>query len=319
MTDTSFLHWSFPPLTLILLALFAWLYVRGWLRMQKVLPTLASGQRLAAMVVGIGLLLIVTISPLNALSQYYLVARSMQKVLICMIAAPFLLLACPVHIIAWSLPSGARRSITRLFLRPSAIRSALKVATQSGVSWLVYLAVFLIWHEPDFADWSNQRTWTQAFAIWTLFYASLLFWWHVTHTGLRIHRELPGWITIAYLLGVEIPNMFTGVSIAFTGTPIYTYYAEVQAALPNVNRELLQLTTIEDQMIGGGLTWVLGSMVYVSSIVLVLNKLFRRERQLPPVLSLSTEPTHRTIAPGLEHRVTQSKWRQLGDEGTGSN
>lgn len=286
------------------------------MRLRKIAPTLATGQRLIAMVVGVGLLLLVTVSPLNALSQYYLAARSMQKVLICMIAAPFLLLACPFHVVAWGLPRGLRSSITRTFVRPSAIRQAFKVATQPGISWLVYLAIFLIWHEPSFANWSNQRAWARGAAIWTLFYASLLFWWHVTHTGFRIHRELPGWIAIAYLLGVEIPNMFTGVSIAFTETPIYSYYAEIQATLPNVNQALLGLTTIEDQMIGGGLTWVLGSIVYVSGIVLVLNKLFRREGNRPPVLPFSTEPTYRTIMPGLEHRVTQSKWKQLSDEGT---
>lgn len=106
--------------------------------------------------------------------------------------------------------------------------------------------------------------------------------------------------------------MFTGVSIAFSDSPIYQYYRDIQSQLPIVNQQLLRLTTLEDQMIGGGLTWVLGSAVYVTSIVMVLNKLFKKEKDLPPMLSLSTEPTDRTIAPGLEHRVQKRRWQQAG-------
>lgn len=315
--DMTFLSWSWQPLTLILIALFVWLYIRGWLRLRTIMPELATRNRMAAFLIAVGLLLAVTVSPLYALGGYYLSLRSLQKVLICMLAAPLLLLACPFHLIMWGLPHPLRQRLTRLLLRRRGLRSRglrrlIEVVTQSGIAWLIYLGVFLVWHEPSFVNWSSQQEWSRVGAIWLLLYASLVFWWHVTYTGPRLHKELPGWIIIACLIGVEIPNMFTGVSIAFSDAPIYQYYIDIQRSFPAVNEQLMGLTTLEDQMIGGGLTWVLGSAVYVTSIVMVLNKLFKREKMQPPILSLSTEPTPRTIAPGLEHRVQQSKWRQAG-------
>jgi len=280
------------------------------------LPALANGQRLTIFLISVGLLLLVTISPIYSLSGYYLSLRAFQKVIICMIAAPLLLLACPFHVIAWGLPTRWRKRVTQLVLRPSALRATLALTTQSGFAWLLYLSTFLVWHEPTFASWSNQYEWSRIFFPWLLFYVSLVFWWHITHTGPRIHKELPGWVMIVYLLGVEIPNMFTGVSIAFSSAPIYEYYRAVQSSLPKINAQLLNITTLEDQMIGGGLTWVIGSAVYVTSIVMVLNKLFKREKDLPPRLALDTEPTDRTIAPGLEHRVQKHRWQQAGYGGT---
>lgn len=306
----AFLNWSWHPLTLLLIALFVWLYVRGWRRLVK--STLANKRRLTLFLISVSLLLVVTVSPMYALSGYYLSLRALQKVIVCMVAAPLLLLACPFHVIAWGLPFHLRKIITRLVLRRSILRSIIATVTQSGLAWLLYLSAFLIWHEPTFASWSSQYEWSRIFFLWVLFYVSLIFWWHVTYTGPRIHKELPGWIMIVYLLGVEIPNMFTGVSIAFSDAPIYEYYRDVQSRLPEVNAQLMRLSTLEDQMIGGGLTWVIGSAVYVTAIMMVLNKLFKREKDLPERLVLSTEPTDRTIAPGLEHRVQKHRWQQAG-------
>lgn len=283
------------------------------------MPDLANKKRLILFLISVGLLLVVTLSPIYAISGYYLSARALQKVMVCMLAAPLLLLACPFHLVVWGLPSPLRKMATRWILRRSALRSAINLSTQSGIAWILYLSTFLIWHEPSFASWSSHYDWARMFSIWALFYVSIIFWSHITYTGPRIHKELPGWIMIVYLVGIEIPNMFTGVSIAFSETPIYQYYSDIQSRLPEVNAQFMQLTTLEDQMIGGGLTWVLGSAVYVTSIVMVLNKLFKLEEDSPPRLSLSTEPTDRTIAPGLEHRVQKHRWEQAGYGGPKSD
>ena len=304
--------WSWHPFTFISLALLVVLYWRGWRRLSLIDPAFASTQRLTLFLVAVGLLVVATISPFYSLGGYYLSIRSLQKVIMCMLAAPLLLLACPFHIIVWGFPASLRRAITRAVLRPYTVRTVLQTVTHSGIAWMLYLATFLIWHEPTFASWSNQLEWTRTFSLWALFYVALLYWWHITYTGPRIHKELPGWVMIVYLVAVEIPNMFTGVSIAFSATPIYEYYRTIQSRLPEINEQLMQLSTLEDQMIGGGLTWVIGSAVYVTAIVMVLNKLFKREKNRPPQLVLSTEPTDRTIAPGLEHRVQQHRWQQSG-------
>ncbi|MFM7583870.1 MAG: hypothetical protein ACKO9F_14290, partial [Caldilinea sp.] len=52
-----------------------------------------------------------------------------------------------------------------------------------------------------------------------------------------------------------------------------------------------------------GLIWVAGSAVYLSSIVLVLNRLFHRHKMDGSEPLPGWDADERMIMPGLEHRV----------------
>ncbi len=51
--------------------------------------------------------------------------------------------------------------------------------------------------------------------------------------------------------------------------------------------------------------WVVGSLLYVSSIVLVLNRLFIEQGQGGPQPAPDWDDDDRMIMPGLEHRLRQ--------------
>jgi putative membrane protein len=97
----------------------------------------------------------------------------------------------------------------------------------------------------------------------TFFATAMLFWWHVTAAGPRIHKRFPLWARIGYLAAAIPPNMLTGVAIAFANEPIYTYYTTVP--------RLFGLTVMQDQMIGGVIMWVPGSMMYIMAILVFLT------------------------------------------------
>jgi len=110
---------------------------------------------------------------------------------------------------------------------------------------------------------------------------------------------LPVWVFFAYLVGADIPNMVSGVTISFTGHPIYSYYV---AAHNNGNS--FGLDVIKDQIIAGGLVWFTGSMVYFGSAVLVMGKLFKHDTPRP---FPDWDADERMIAPGLEHRLADKR------------
>jgi cytochrome c oxidase assembly factor CtaG len=128
---------------------------------------------------------------------------------------------------------------------------------------------------------------------------ALVFWWHVVGAGPRLHKPLAAWMVAILLVLTEILNMVTGVSIAFAGEPIYAHYASAWAAAPAGAR----LDVLGDQALAGGLVWVAGSLLYVSSIVLVLNRLFVEHGEGGPAPALDWDDDDRMIMPGLEHRV----------------
>lgn len=307
-----FLSWSWSPIAVVALTLLSLLYWRGWRRLRTVAPSIATSLRLSAFIGAILLLIAAFLSPLDGLSAYFLSARALQKVLLCMIVPPLLWLSCPFHCMAWGLPTAWRRRVTGALLRPSATRRVVQLLTQPGYLWLFFVAAFLLWHEPRVVSWSLHSRWAHYFSMGVLLFASLLYWWRIADTGPRLHAPLSAWGGFLYLIGVELPNMFAGVSIAFSRTSLYTHYEAVRVEFPQLYALLPNFGMIEDQMLSGGMIWITGSIVYIFSITMLLNQMFKRESGVPPLLHFSDEADERTIAPGLEYRVQRGRWRRAG-------
>ncbi len=296
--------WSWHPLTLIVSLLAVGLYGRGWMRLRSVQPKLATSGRLLAFLGAVGLLLLATLSPIYTLSTQFLAARTLQKVFVAMLAAPLLWLACPFHVMVWGLPSRWRRPISRAVLRPSPLRRGLQLATRPLFTLLFFISAFLLWHDPQIANWTMDRDWAHRLTLWLLFWAAILFWWHVVGTAPRLHGAIPGWLIAASLVLVEVPNMASGITIAFSGRPLYAYYETAQAALGAPAR----LSTLEDQMVSGALIWVTGSIVYITSLIFVVRRLFIFEGSTVPAQGFGHDVANRAMAPGLENRNAHHPW-----------
>ena len=140
-----------------------------------------------------------------------------------------------------------------------------------------------------------EQEWSCHLSLWLLLVTGMLDWGHVVGSSPRIHPRLPAWVFVAYLIGADIPNMVSGVTISFTGHPIYSYYVAADA-----HGNPLGLDVINDQIIAGGLVWFCGSMVYFGSAVMVMGRLFKHDT---PQAFPNWDADERMIAPGLEHRL----------------
>jgi cytochrome c oxidase assembly factor CtaG len=223
-----------------------------------------------------------------------------------MVAAPLLWMALPVHVLLWGLRGWARRSSVSLRLHGWA-RGLPQIITQPLVAWFVYVSAFLFWHDPSLAQYLLGERAAHTAAPWLLLTAALLFWWPVVDAGPRFHRSFPAWMLIVYLLSVEVANMVAGVTIAFSAEPLYPYYPALRAQLAP---DALPWSQLNDQMIGGAIVWVFGSLVYISGIVSVLYRLFRKEGSTTPKPLPDWDDNAKFIAPGLEHRVAQNQLRK---------
>jgi cytochrome c oxidase assembly factor CtaG len=281
-------------------------YMWGWRRLRRAMPKLATRPRLIAFVVALCALVLALVWPLPDWSNYLLAMRSLQKALICMVAAPLLWVATPVHALRWGVRGWARGAFANLNLQGWATR-LMRAITQPLFTWFFYVSTFLVWHDPSFAQYLLGERWTHTAAPWLLLIAAILFWWPVVDAGPRFHRHSPTWLLIVYLLSVEIANMIAGVSIAFTAEPLYLYYPAVRAQLdPNA----LPISQATDQIAGGAIVWVFGSFVYISAIVSVLYRLFRKEGSGTPQPLPDWDADDKFIAPGLEERVRQNQLRK---------
>ena len=301
LTDALLFNWPWRPVTTFLLLTMAALYVWGWQRSRRAYPSLATPARLFSFWVGWLAVALALVSPLYALHGELLAARAAQQILLGIVAPPLLWLACPFHVVVWGMPAALRKWVTRRVLLRTPSGKVSRFVTKPVFAWLGTVSIFLIWHEPQVVAWTlaHDGVYDLTLGLFLGFY--MLFWWHLVGTAPRIHAALPGWMAFLYIvLGGELPNMVTGVTLAFQESPTYLAYA--QSSFPG-------FTSLQDQMVSGGMIWLIGSLAYVSTAIILLGRFFKPD-DTPPRLPFHFDATERTIAPGLEHRVLPQTMRQ---------
>jgi cytochrome c oxidase assembly factor CtaG len=268
--------------------------------MRVVVPALATPLRLVSYVTGVTLVASALSWPLFHMSQVHQLARVGQQVAICVLGAPLIWLGCAFHGLSYGLPVAQRRWVTRWFVRPSRATPFLTALTSPFTAWFLYFSAFLIWHDPSFVDAVMPRRELQTLSLLAMLFVALLFWQQITFCGPRRYTRASLTARIAMLLGMEIPNIIAGITIALGNRPLYSYYASTALA---AGKPLDPGAFLSQQSLSGALTWVFGSIMYVTSIVLVVNEVFRREGIDLPQPARHWDADERFIAPGLEDRL----------------
>ena len=287
---------------LIGLGLFALtvLYFRGWFRLRRRGVPFASFFRLLVFCFAVAMIAAAFFSPLQWWHDQYFFARVGQTIALCLLAAPALFVSCAFDVALWGLPPRWRRGVGRRLRSHGKVNQVLRRLTQPWFTIFLFLALYVLWYDPGLSNWLLVRPAAHLLGLIAVWGGALLFWWHIVSTGPRLHREFSPWLAALAMLLLELVNMATSITIVFAVEPIYAHYEAVALAARGGNRFL---SLMDDQTIGGGMLWVVGSAVYLSTIVLVLNRLFERHGVDRAQPLENWDADERMIIPGLEHRV----------------
>lgn len=287
----------------LVLVIFATLYTIGWWRLrQRNRIKLANRKRLAAYWGGLITLAIALLSPIDPLGGQLFFMHMTQHMITIMVSAPLLWLGAPFPFMLWGLPPAARRWVSQLFTRHSPVRSALEGVTQPALVWFVFVAFYGGWHDPMLYDLALRYNWVHDIQHLTFFGTAMLFWWTVIGAAPSLHRTAV-WARIVMLVGVIPVNMAVGIVIATAHEVLYPYYATVP--------RIWGFTALADQSIAGVIMWTSGSEMFVLAIILLMAGAMRGIDKKPPTPVSDWDRDEVMIAPGLEHRVLQNKWRRL--------
>ncbi len=97
---------------------------------------------------------------------------------------------------------------------------------------------------------------------------------------------------IGYVLSVVPANALTGIAIAFASEPIYTYYTTVP--------RLGEMTVLQDQMLGGVIMWIPGSMMYIIAALVLIAQIVRVGEDNEPAPEPAWAVDEAVRAPGFE-------------------
>lgn len=258
------LAWSFPPVPAVCIALTAWVYLRGWRRLQPTRARELPRWRAVCFLGGLLTLWIALASPIDALDDFLLSAHMLQHFILMSVTPPLLVLGAPQVPLLRGLP----RPITGYVLRPLFSQPALHrlahACLHPAVIWLAMNLAYLGWHIPRAFELTlHSEAWHNVEHLSFLF-TSIAFWW-VVLAPWPSHPRWSRWAVVPYLLTADLVNTVLSATLAFSGRVLYPTYG----AAPRI----LRWTPLQDQILAGSEMWVLNSIVFVVPVCVLVVQL----------------------------------------------
>lgn len=257
-------YWVGLPLLLSLLA-----YLIGVQRMREKRPQLSSNtrKRLALFLAGWFSLVIALLSPVDGLGNQYFSMHMVQHELLMIVAAPLLVLARPLAVWAWAMPSQRLARVTQLTQHAS-FASVWQSITHPFSAWAIHALVLWSWHVPALFENALHRSWLHDIQHLSFFFSALLFWWSL----LRInnHRS-PAILALVSLFTTAVHTALLGALLTFSSQVWYHTYIITSGGLE---------AALHDQQLGGLIMWIPGGLSYlVITLLLCYSLLNKPHRQ----------------------------------------
>ena len=261
--------WTFEPLTVALLAISGWMYLRGLTRLWHAAGAGRGVRRLDAWAFAAGwvLLSLALLSPLHALGGVLFSAHMIQHELLMTVATPLLVLGKPLIPFVWALSPRWRR-ITGRWAALRAIAAPWRMITHPASAFLVHAAAIWVWHLPSLYDSTVTSELMHAAQHVSFIVTALLFWWVVLRPS-PARGGAP--LSIGLLFGTLLQTGALGAVLTLTSGLIYSAYAATTGPWG--------LTPIEDQQLGGLIMWVPGGLAYEIAALGLVVRLFRESEQ----------------------------------------
>lgn len=251
-------HWEWEPSIVLGSALLggAYLYAVGPLRCRFRLARAVSRGRVALFLLGVAVMFLALVSPLDHVGDKYLFSAHMaQHLLLIVVMPPLLLLGTP----GWLL---------RPLIRRPAVAQFARLVTFPVVAFVLFNGNLWLWHLPVLYDLALRYEGVHIVEHLSFMVTAVIGWWPVLSPLPEVPR-LPNPGRMLYLFLNSLPSAALGILFVFTREPLYPTYV----AAPRV----FGISALTDQQLGGLLMWVPGNLVYLLAISILFFVWFSRQ------------------------------------------
>lgn len=284
--------WNFSPMLLAGLILGGWLYGRGVLALRARTGHLRPQHRRRMIYFGLGMfvLAVALVSPLDALSSALFSAHMVQHVLLIGVAAPLLVLGLPLGPMLLGLPGTLEQQLGRGWQRSRVFSTLWHALTLPLVAWGLHAAALWIWHLPGLYEAALTSEWLHTVEHLTFLGTALLLWWVVVDRGRRAQTE--NWLLpMGMLFTTAIHSGILGVLMSFARQPWYPIYSVTTAPWG--------LTPLADQQLAGVIMWVPTGFIYLGGTLALLYRLINRTEESDRLTRLSNHTLSALLMVGV--------------------
>ncbi|GAC1377910.1 MAG: cytochrome c oxidase assembly protein [Ktedonobacteraceae bacterium] len=249
-------QWNWEPSILLGTALIAgfYLYAITSLRKKNFSSAQIKRSQVTAFLLGVLIMFLALVSPLDALGDSYLFSAHMvQHLCLTLVGPPLLLIGIP----SW---------LVKPLFRNRTIFLIARVLTYPALTFFLYNANFWLWHTPSLYNVTLENQDIHIFEHITFIVFGLLNWWPIFSPSEDLPRlSLGGQILYIFLSGM--PTVALGAGLTFF-PPLYTPYLHAP--------RIWGLSAATDQQLGGLIMWIPGNIFYI----IIVSILFIRWMQL---------------------------------------
>jgi putative membrane protein len=267
--------WETPPAVLVAAPVAALLFVQAFVRLRRRRPDHAPWTRAVLFGVGLALLVLPVLSPLDAVGDEYLLsAHMLQHVLIGDAAVALLVVAVRGPLVFFLLPPPILRPLAPL--RP--LRAALSFLLRPLVSLGLWAAAVIVWHVPRFYDFAAAHPLVHNLEHVTFVCGGLLVWTQLVDPARHGHLGRPQRIFFALaMLALTQPVVDF---LLFSSSAHYGRYA----SQPD---RIFGVSPLTDQRLAGAVMMVEQLLTLGACVAILLRPYLRGWRARAPALSRS--------------------------------
>lgn len=256
--------YEFSPIVLLVCLLAAWLYYRG----RRSMP---GGLGHAALFwIGLFGMYFVLQTHFDYYSQHSFFMHRLQHLVLHHLAPFLIAVAAPVSILEAGLPEPIRRHVVRPLRHNAFLRLTYRTIQQPLVAAVLFVGLIYLWLIPGVHFYAMLNVPLYNAMNWGMAIDGLLFWWMIFNLrspGSSDAHHYGYRLLILFL--VMFPQIAIGAYIAMSQHDLYGIYAVCGRVLP--------FTPLEDQQIGGLITWIPSAMMSIAGALVLLYRWTRKE------------------------------------------
>jgi cytochrome c oxidase assembly factor CtaG len=300
-------EWTFDPWALLIVLLLGGVYLVGMRRVRSGGGQWGVARPIWFLGLGLGPLVLATMSWVGVYQSTLVYARAAQTVLLVLVVPLFLAMGRPVSLaiaaLSVSAPKASRRieaaigsRVAKVLLFPAVTTFALVV-----VPFVMY---FSPWYTASF-----HSTAVRVLTYLALMAPGFAFFWtllRVDPVPKRYSYAVSMWITAAEVVGDAILGLAVIADNGLVGAA--WYHALNRPWGPTLRT---------DQVIGGGVLWVLGDVVGLPFLAAQLIQLMREDESEAVRIDAELDARDELVAAGAEEPAADRPWWESDDRITG--
>jgi putative membrane protein len=207
-----------------------------------------SALRTLSFLLGMGLLAIAYLGPFETLAHTYFWAHMSQHLIVMMLAAPFIVLSCPVALTVLATTGRTRGAIIK------GLRSSVGLFLVNPVfTWLLFFTVLIGSHITPVMEWVLTDHDAMAYVERPLYLvAALLFYYPLIGNDMCARRPRPA-VRLLSLGLMMIPETALGAVIFLSPVTLYPSYVAATTAVG--------ADPLVDQQVAGAMMWALAMVI----------------------------------------------------------